>query len=337
VTGHIGRPNNGLLPVWPHNNTQGAWDMGLRPDLLPGYQPAAEPGHDAGEMLAPGALKALFIAGADPAGDDPTHAAALEALDCLVVSELFLTATAQLADVVLPAQAFSEREGSYTNGARHVQRFYPAVPPPGEARPDWAICAALGARLGLELPSISAAQVMDRIAQSVPLYAGMRYPELSRYAEQYPDVGGEDLYYGGTAYQNTGGLGVTWPVVAENSAAQVRVGHVTPVLPTGQGLLVVPVTRLYDAGTLLAPSAEKLLGARIPAPRLEINSADAARLGLADGAEVSVRLAGRELRVALEVDGTAPPGAALLPRGLAGIGELRGPGLLVAQSEKAER
>jgi NADH-quinone oxidoreductase subunit G len=333
VTGHVGRPNNGLLPVWPHNNTQGAWDMGVHPGLLPGYRPAPVTGKDIAALLVPGGVQALLVAGADPAGETPQAAEALRTLNALIVCELFMTETAKLAHVVFPAQAFAEREGTYTGGDRRVQRFYPAVRGPREARPDWQIFTGLAARLGTMLPSASAAAVMARITQDVPQYAGMNYTNLSQVVEQFPDVGGTDLYYGGNAYHNTAGLGVVWPVPAENPAARMRVAYVTPPARRhGDALPVVPVTRLYDGGALLAGSP---LAPHVPGLHLELHAADAARLGIADGADVMVHVGGRELHVRARLDEHAPEGAALLPRDLAGIGELDGPGELVGHAQKA--
>ena len=117
VKGHHGKPNNGLIGVWPRANDQGAWDIGFRPttDLAKSFQG-----------------KTIYIAAADPAGDDPDLAEALRGAKFVVVQELFLTETAKFAHAVLPAQAYTEREGSFTSGERRVQRFYPAVPPRGE-------------------------------------------------------------------------------------------------------------------------------------------------------------------------------------------------------------
>ncbi len=123
ATNHTGRPNNGLIGVWPKANLQGAWDMGFAPvDDLPAVLHSAP---------------ALIIAAADPAGDSPALAGALEAArgtgTFIVAQDLFLTETARLADVVLPAQSFIEREGTFTSGERRVQRFYPAVSSTGTA------------------------------------------------------------------------------------------------------------------------------------------------------------------------------------------------------------
>ncbi|MBE9475123.1 MAG: NADH-quinone oxidoreductase subunit NuoG, partial [Chloroflexi bacterium] len=137
ITGHTGKANNGLIAVWQRANTQGAWDMGFRPatDLIETVR----------------SKQALYIAAADPAGDDPNLVEAIKTTGFIVVQELFLTETAKLADVVLPAQAFIEREGTLTNGERRVQRFYTAVPERLQTRPDYSITAQISQLVGLEL------------------------------------------------------------------------------------------------------------------------------------------------------------------------------------------
>ena len=113
VKSRAGKPNNGLVGVWNAPNTQGAYELGFRPAL---------------DLAAELKGKAVYVAAADPAGDDPALAEALKSAQFVVVQELFLTETAKLADVVLPASAYTEREGTYTSAERRVQRFYPAVP-----------------------------------------------------------------------------------------------------------------------------------------------------------------------------------------------------------------
>jgi NADH-quinone oxidoreductase subunit G len=140
---HAGRKNNGLIAVWPHGNTQGTWDMGLHPSFGPGYESLSEPGFDAEEILrraVEGEIDTLYLAGADPIGDGRIESRG--DLDFLIVQELFMTETANQADVVLPAQSWAEREGTFTNGERRVQRYYPALHPVGESRADWKILCA---------------------------------------------------------------------------------------------------------------------------------------------------------------------------------------------------
>jgi NADH-quinone oxidoreductase subunit G len=193
VKDRAGKPNNGLVGVWPRANDQGAWELGFTAadDLAAAFQG-----------------KVVYVAGCDPAGDDPQLAEALKSAQALIVQELFLTETARLADVVLPAQAFSERDGSFTSGERRVQRFYPATPPLGESKADYAITALLAAEAGLQVEGRSAALVMEKIAATVPAFAGISYGKLAEVCEQWPIVGRGDLYYGGTTYENRQGLGV---------------------------------------------------------------------------------------------------------------------------------
>jgi NADH-quinone oxidoreductase subunit G len=303
MTGHVGQPNNGLVPVWPGANLQGAFDLGF----------SAETTAD----LLDNSPALWFIAGADPVGEDMDAAATIERADFVVVSTQFMTATAQAADVILPRQSFAEREGTFTNGMRRVQRFYPAQGPIGNALPDWKIFAHIGTRLKGDNPRISAGSVMQQITQQVPRYAQMSYPNLAKVEDQFPDVGGEDLYYGGTAYTNTGGLGLQWPVAAEDDSAHLVV---RPVNADGlnlpdEGLAVVPVRVLYDRGVLFEPS--EVMHRRVPAHYVGLNSEDAARLGVSDGDPVVLVIGERELEFTARVNGQAPVGVLLLPQRLA--------------------
>jgi NADH-quinone oxidoreductase subunit G len=188
-----GKPNNGLMGAWRRANDQGAWELGFKAKA---------------DLAKAVKGKVVYIAGADPAGDDPKLAKALKEAKIVIVQELLLTETAKLADVVLPAQAFTEREGSYTSGERRVQRFYPAVPARGESRADFSITALVAAGVGLDLEGGSARLVMDRMAAAAPAFAGLSYGKLAEVSEQWPIIGRADLYYGGTSYQNSQGLGV---------------------------------------------------------------------------------------------------------------------------------
>ncbi|MCP4356597.1 MAG: NADH-quinone oxidoreductase subunit NuoG, partial [Chloroflexi bacterium] len=214
---HAGRKNNGLIAVWPHNNTQGAWDMGIHPAYSPGYKALDNPGRDAATIYAgvkSGEVKALYVAGTDPVGDG--RLANRGQLEFLVVQELFLTETAQLADVVLPAQSWAERDGTFTSGERRVQRYYPAIQPLGECREDWRIFAQIGEKLGLGKPAFAASLIFRDISKAVPQYKGMDYRSLARVEEQWPIIGRDDLYYGGTSYENKSGLGQQWAAAAES-------------------------------------------------------------------------------------------------------------------------
>jgi NADH-quinone oxidoreductase subunit G len=190
ATGHIGKANNGLLPLWPHSNTQGVYDM------LSAQGAAWAPN---------GEFKALYVVGTDPIGEGQ-H---LPKADFVVVQELFLTETAKQADVVLPTLAWAERDGTFTNAERRVQRYYKAVPPMSQAKADWEIFRLITERLSLKWLFFGAEGVMSDIAAKVPAYAGLDYPRLAETKEEWPPVGtSNDLYFGGTAYDNRGGVGV---------------------------------------------------------------------------------------------------------------------------------
>ncbi|MBI2379415.1 MAG: formate dehydrogenase subunit alpha [Gammaproteobacteria bacterium] len=204
--GQIGRPGTGINPLRGQNNVQGACDMGCLPNVFPGYQDVADPAHAAkftqawntSLPTAPGLtslgmtkaalagdFRALMILGEDPVLTDPDQnhvARSLAALDFLVVVETAMTETAKLADVVLPAAAFAEKDGSFTNCERRVQRVRRAVPPPGEARTDWQILGALAQRLGqpgLRWPDAEA--IFDEMVGLSPMFSAMSYAKLDRH------------------------------------------------------------------------------------------------------------------------------------------------------------
>ena len=296
VTNHVRKVNNGLIAVWPRVNDQGAWEIGFRP--LPNLNEALKQ------------YEAIYIAAADPAGDDPSLADAIRDAGFVVVQDLFLTETAKLADVVLPAQPFTEREGTYTSGERRVQRFYPGVVR-SEFKPDYAITAGISKLVGVNTDALPL-RIFNRLAAKVSAFAGINYRLLAQVTEQWPVVGRGDLYYGGTLYANFQGLGVqlslpsqmpslTWPEV--------------PVVTISEGkLLAVPITILYDRGQTLISS--ELLHRRIPAPHISINPENAQFLKITDGAKVQFTINGISIDVLSQVDDRVPIGVALVPRSL---------------------
>jgi NADH-quinone oxidoreductase subunit G len=299
ATNHTGKENNGLIAVWPRANTQGAWDMGFQPaDNL------------VGELST---KQALYIVASDPAGDDPKAGEKLKSADFLVVQELYLTKTAQLADVVLPAQSFIEREGTFTNGERRVQRFYTAVPSRPQTRPDFTITAQIAQRVGLELESDHPFRVMENIAAGVPDYSEASYEKISAVEDQWPIIGREDVYYGGTTYDNAQGLGYQLQPAAQKGE-QVSLGAVQPLEIDGEEILAVPVTILYDRGWTVT-SAE-LLQQRIPQPYIVVHPETTASAGITDGAMVKLEISGLEFESTAHLDETIPQGIVLVPRSM---------------------
>ncbi len=300
-TGHWGKPNNGLIGVWPHGNTQGAWDMGFKPCM------------DMPDLLCK--AKMIYIAGADPCGDDPKLAEEIQSIDFVVVQDLFLTATAKIADVVLPVLPYTEREGTYTSGDRRVQRFYPVLPPRNNIFADFSITAKIGHRMGLELEEDAAALVFSRIASTHPGYGRLTYRALAEVEEQWPIIGRSDLYYGGTSYENHQGTGCQLKneIVYGEHFEPAEVVIPDPIQIPGGTILVVPVTKLFDHGNLM--QFNTLLDKRKWGAELLMNPDLAENYGLQAGEVVSLDLGkGGPYPAVIKTDGDLPTGAALLPR-----------------------
>ena len=329
VTGHAGKANNGLIAVLPHANSRGAADMGLVPNRLPGYIPveAGEAGLSAQEMLAPGSpLKGMLIAGLDPAVENDVYQAALDKLDFLVVQDLFLTETAKLADVVLPARGVAERDGTFTNAERRVQAFDLGVPAPGAAWADWLIVTAIAGEMGADWNYASADGVMAEITQTVPLYAEMRFENLV--APVSLDRKTSHYIYEGMSYTADVREGVQWSTLAEHESAKLPLRFIAPAVPAdnSQGLTLVAPRFLYDDGRLLAET--ELLHPHIHPPQVLVSRSDAEKLGLASGDHVTVSQNGTSVALPVQVNRMVSEGTVWVPRNLAGrpAETLLGPG-----------
>ncbi len=302
--GKVNQAKNGLVAVWPHCNTQGAWDMGVVNQWSPSYRAVKAPGIDAAAAYD-GAAKMLYIMGADPIGDGSM--ADREAVDFLVVQELFMTATAAAADVVLPAQSWAEREGTFTNGERRVQRYYPALLPVGESRADWQIVAGIINKINDEPVPIAASLVFGKeLVKGVRLYKGMSYASLAEVVEQYPVVGGDDLYYGGTSYKNEAGVGQQWAALGKAKSFEVA----DVARDSAENPVVVNVAASYTPGTLLNKS--DILAPRMARASVYLNSADADSWSFANGDKIGVLVNGQTKDAQVQIDDTAPQGVVLL-------------------------
>ena len=226
MTGQVGRPGTGLHPLRGQNNVQGASDAGLIPMFLPDYQTVTDDGvrraftevWGAGDFSSEkgltvteimdavhnGDIKAMYVLGENPAMSDPdvAHArVALAKLDHLVVQDIFLTETANYADVILPASAFAEKSGTVTNTNRQVQMGRPAVSPPGDAKEDWWIEVALAKRIGLPWHYDSPADVFAEMKQNMASLNNITWERLSRenavtYPSLAPDDPGQPIVFG---------------------------------------------------------------------------------------------------------------------------------------------
>ncbi len=304
LTGNIGRPGTGFSPLRGQNNVQGACDLGALPNVYPGYQPVTNPqvkekfekawgkelsdrpGLTLTEMFQSvheGRLKAMYIMGENPTMSEPdaNHArTALANLDFLVVQDLFLTGTAEFADVVLPAASFAEKDGTFTNTERRVQLVRKAIDPPGEARVDWEITSEISRRLGYPMEYDSSADIMDEIAAVTPIYGGIHHDRLKKGGLQWPCL---DRRHKGT------------PVLHKDRFARGRgkfhVVHDKPPaeLPSRAYPLILTTGRILEhwhTGSMSHRS--HILEALQPESRVELSPVDAAHLGIEDGDIVSL-------------------------------------------------
>ena len=175
----------GLIGVWADANTQGAWEIG--------YEPVAN-------LATTLKGKTVYVAGADA-----LVTAAIEAADFVIAQTASMTEASQKADVLVPFQTISERDGTFTSGERRVQRFYAAVPPIGESLPGFVITAQIAEKMGVTLEGVSAAVVFENLAEKVAGFAGLNYEKLAEVSEQWPSIGG-------TCYENKQGLGAQLPM-----------------------------------------------------------------------------------------------------------------------------
>jgi predicted molibdopterin-dependent oxidoreductase YjgC len=308
LTGHVGRYGSGLNPLRGQNNVQGGGDMGAIPNRLPGFQDVLDPAVRAkfeaawGVQLRPqhgwnltqmfeamerGDLKSLFVIGENPCqseADQHRAQALLEGLDFLVVQEIFLTPTAQLAHVVLPATAtWCEGEGTVTSSERRVQRVRKALDPPGDVRDELWILCRIAARLGHEWGNLVAEQVWDEVRSLAPIFAGMSYRRLEEhgglqwpcYDEQHPG----ELFLHGRLWQEPR-LGPPAPFsVVEHRPPVERPDDEFPfVLTTGRRL------DSYNTGVQTGGLPSPLRRGET----LDISGEDARRLGLVEGEAVRV-------------------------------------------------
>jgi len=328
LTGNVGIPGGGVNPLRGQNNVQGACDLAALPNVLPGYQKVdddalrakfeaawsvklpAKPGLTVVEMIhaaEAGDLKALYVMGENPMLSDPdvTHVeAALKNLDFLVVQDIFLTETAQLADVVLPAAAFAEKDGTFTNTDRHVQRVVQAIDPPGEARPDWQILCDLARRMGYEMSYEHPSQIADEVASLTPIYGGITYDRLGNMGLQWPCRNAEDP---GTPYLHKGtftrGRG-RFHAVQFLPPRELPDTDYPFVLSTGR------ILQHFHTGTMSRRS--EALDVLVSVGAIELHPDDAARLGIADGQTVRVRSRRGEIQIGARLTDRVAPGTTFL-------------------------
>ncbi len=334
ATGHLGRRGCGVNPIRGQNNVQGACDMGGSPDVLPGYQKVAnpdvrakfsaawgvdipeKPGMKSTEVLPAairGDIHGLFIFGEDPVRTDPDTAEveqALEALDFLVVDELFLTDTAKFADVVLPGRSYAEKEGTFTNTERRVQRVRRAVTAEGDMRLDTDIFTDVMNRMGYPQPRLTSAQLMDEMASLTPSYGGMSHTRLDA----------QPAFEHGLQWPCPKADGPDTPVMHVGKFARgLGLFAETPYRPSGElpdeeyPFVMMTGRILYQYNARAMTGRTHGLDEMGGESFIEVNTQDAERLGIADGERVRVSSRRGQVEVAARVSRRTNPGETWMP------------------------
>ncbi len=328
LTGNVGREGTGVNPLRGQNNVQGACDMGALPDYLPGYRkvidttervkfeqvwgvkiPSTE-GLTLIELIdrCGKDIKAMFIMGENPMLSDPdlNHVKEkLSDLDFLVVSELFLSETAMMADVVLPAASFAEKDGTFTATDRRVQRVRKAIEPIGQCKPDWKILLEISNLLGYPMNYKSPAEVMNEINGLVSIYGGINYNRLEKEDLRWPCI--DDSHPGTRILHIDGfsrGLGRFQPIEFRPPAEEPD-NNYPYILTTGRLLFH------WHTGTMTRRS--ETLTNQVNEAVVEINTNDALRLNISNGEMVKVRSRRGEITLNANVTDRIREGVVFIP------------------------
>ncbi len=331
LCGNVGIEGGGVNPLRGQNNVQGACDMGGLPNVFSGYQPVTDANARAKMEAAwgvknlpdwvgltmtgmvpaipEGKIKALYIVGENPVISDPDSdhlVKALKQLDFLVVQDIFLTETAALADVVLPATTFAEKAGTFSNTERRVAPVRQVIPPLGDSRPDWQIIAEISRRLGYPMDYADPEAIFEEIRKVTPSYAGITYARLEAEGGlQWPCPTTE---HPGTVYLHRGQF-------SRGKGAFFAIDHRDPAeMPDADYPLVLTTGRVlyqYHTGTMSrrAPGLEE----KAPECLVEIAAGDAIDYGITDGEPVRVKTRRGELVVRALVSPKAVRGTIFIP------------------------
>jgi formate dehydrogenase alpha subunit len=326
LTGQIGKPSTGVNPLRGQNNVQGACDVGALPNVFPGYQRVddpkiqekfekawgcelnSSPGLALTEIsgaVRSGKIKALYVMGENPVvteADASAFERALAELELFIVQDLFLNETALLADVVFPAASFAEKDGSFTNTERRVQRVRKAVEPVGNSRPDWMIICDIAKNMGVDgFDFSSPKQVMEEIQDLTPQYGGITYERIEKTGLQWP-CPNED--HAGTPY-----LYAEKFTTPSSRARLSPVFYTPPAEATSHEYPFILTTRrsffhFHSTLSRKVPGMNVLRGEE----RVEMNPVDAAPLEIEDGVAVKVSSRRGSVRAKAKITETTPPG-----------------------------
>ena len=336
LTGQIGKPSTGINPLRGQSNVQGACDVGALPDVFPGYQKVTledarkrvtdewrvpvsdKPGLTVVEMMQAiidQKIRAMYVMGENPMLSDPdlNHVEhALRHIDTLIVQDIFMTETAQLAHIVLPASAWLEKDGTFTNTERRVQMLTPVLQAPGECKPDSEIVCELGKRVDALLTNNegdeakhrwqyhNTAAIMDELARVTPIYRGVRHHRLRHHGLAWPVL---DENHPGTPVLHrekfSRGLGKFHALIPQLPYEQADAEYPL-ILSTGR------ILYQYHTGTMTRRSEG--LAWREPRGFAEINPVDADAIGLRDGGWVMIKSRRGQVRTQARIGERVPPG-----------------------------
>jgi len=330
LCGNVGIEGGGVNPLRGQNNVQGACDMGGLPNVFSGYQAVTDPNArakmeaawgvqnlpdwvgltmtDMVPAIPEGKIKALYIVGENPVVSDPDNdhlIKAFQKLDFLVVQDIFLTETGRLADVVLPAASFAEKEGTFSNTERRVARVRQVIEPLGDCRPDWQIMADLSRRMGYAMDYADPEAIFEEVRKVTPSYAGITYARLEEGGLQWPCPTTD---HPGTVYLHKGQFG-------RGKGAFFAIDHKDPAeMPDADYPLILTTGRYlyqYHTGTMSrrAPGLEE----KAPECRVEIAPEDALAYGIGDGEAVRLRTRRGEIVARAQVSTKAVAGTIFIP------------------------
>ena len=331
ATGNVGRPGTGLHPLRGQNNVQGASDAGLIPMVFPDYQSVEDAGIRAGFEKAwgvrldpkrgltvveimkgalAGTVRGMYMMGENPFMTDPNQnkvRKALAHLDFLVVQDIFLTETAEFADVILPATTALEKDGTYTNTDRRVQIGRKVLEPPGQARPDWWITCRIATRMGYPMEYAHPSEIFEELVTLSPSLRGLSYDNLGDTGKLWPcpdpTTDGINVLFE-DRFPTPDGRGRF--VAAEwKPAAELPDDEYPLVLNTGR------VLEHWHGGSMTRRS--RALDAIEPAAFVEIHPGDCARLGLMEGDRVRVTTRRGAIETSVRVGDRTPPGSVFIP------------------------
>ncbi len=330
LCGNLGVEGGGVNPLRGQNNVQGACDLGGLPNVFTAYQSVTDDsarktlenkwdisglsskvGLTATEMIPAahdGTIKAFYIMGENPLVSDPdlAHAkAGFDNLDFIVVQDIFLTETAQTADVVLPARCFAEKDGTFSNTERKVQRIREAVTPPGEAKYDWEITCEIATRMGYAMSYENSEAIMKEIAQVTPSYGGISYDRIEKEGLHWPCP---DANHPGTPMLHIGQF-------TKGRGQFHAIDYIAPnELPDDDYPLALTTGRMlyhYHTGTMTRKSEG--LNERAPENFIEISAVDASNLGISNGDMTKVSSRRGQVKASVVVSSKMSVGTVFMP------------------------